>query len=579
MNTSSNYPKTLHKKPILIKKKDKKTIEEKKMEKFEELSNFVFDLSPTERQQKNTSDNISKTLQEIVDIQNNEAKGYKRNIKNWIEEKLDHKIWKKYFPGQKKEDILQKATKDVNIHQILQKYRKEKKESEKNNNRKEKQNIFEKLKRVLNTTITQHKGNDIDKQGGMLLLQLANFFKDKNGKYVKYTVQEVNNGQRGEKGVTYDTWWTRNGLEVIPTKVQKENGDIEKSLFNMLVVIDEHNTYKWGNTNKPTSSTHIIYDILKEFEVINPKYQKQIKRFVDFIDKADSMYYQFGWVDRTLAQNTLFNLHKEVKDISKIYNYFQDETKTWFEILSDKEIAQLGIDLKEVEKEKQKDKEELESRENKWRFWNLYNQKFILVKDKEFPRGQEITSSYNAWLLKLFKSGDLYIYSPAPLPKKICWFDTDGNFLIIKDIKIQDLEKILNEFKFGEYADKNIKKDFLEYKKEKDTAKKIAEEKKEKNNISNEELEEKFSKLPKLEETDLSIKNKRGGVINNIIGKIAFITLDRKKKFIARFKVENKEILKQFNKGERVLIRLSSIQKTDEKLLLEIWTMEKVSKQ
>ncbi len=571
MNTVSSYSKTPHQKPMLVKKTDNKTVEEKKIEKLENLNDFVFDLSLTERQQKKTANHISQALQEIVDIQNNEATEYKKYIKNRIEEKLDHKIWKKYFPGKKKEEILQKAAKDMNIHKKLQEYRKEKQESEKRNNRKEKQDIFEKLKRILNTTITQHKGDDIDKQWGMLLLQLANFFKDKNGKYAKHTVQEVKNGQRGNKWVTYDTWWTRNGLEVIPTKTQKENGEIEKSLFNMLVVIDEHNTYKGANKNKPTSSTHIIYDILNEFEAFHPKYKGQIKRFVDFVDKIDSMYYQFGWVDKTITKRTLFSLHKEIDDISKVYNYFQNENKTWFEVLSDEEIAWLGIDMEKVKEKGQKEKEELIFREKKWRFWNLYNQRFILVKDKEFLWGQEITSSYNAWLFKLFKSWDLYMYSPTPLPKKICWFDTDGNFLIVKNISIHDLEKLLDEFKFWAYADKNIKKEFLEYKKEIENNA----EKKDKMTISDEELHKRIETLPKVEKADLSTKDKREAIISNIIGKMAFVVLDNNKEFVARFKWKDKEILKNFTKGEKVKIQLSSIQETNEKPLLEIGTIEK----
>ncbi|MEI6672819.1 MAG: hypothetical protein WCL02_05865 [bacterium] len=40
------------------------------------------------------------------------------------------------------------------------------------------------------------------------------------------------------------------------------------------------------------------------------------------------------------------------------------------------------------------------------------------------------------------------MYNPNGLPAKICGFDTDGHFLIIKKIGIADLEKILNSFEF-----------------------------------------------------------------------------------------------------------------------------------
>jgi|GEM_PF-5344225 len=45
------------------------------------------------------------------------------------------------------------------------------------------------------------------------------------------------------------------------------------------------------------------------------------------------------------------------------------------------------------------------------------------------------------------------MYSPTPLPKKICGFATNDHFLNIKKVKLEDLKKILDMFEFGIHAE------------------------------------------------------------------------------------------------------------------------------
>ncbi|MEI6672820.1 MAG: hypothetical protein WCL02_05870 [bacterium] len=80
--------------------------------------------------------------------------------------------------------------------------------------------------------------------------------------------------------------------------------------------------------------------MLNELDVINPKYADQIKRFVDFVDKADSKHYQFNGKDIEAKNRTLFSLHRDIP-IKNIYKYFEDKQHTGFEVLSDKELAEL----------------------------------------------------------------------------------------------------------------------------------------------------------------------------------------------------------------------------------------------
>ncbi len=55
-----------------------------------------------------------------------------------------------------------------------------------------------------------------------------------------------------------------------------------------------------------------------------------------------------------------------------------------------------------------------------------------------------------------------------------------------------------------------------------------------------------IGRLPALEKQDIVTKQIYPAIINSIQNKVAFITLDKNKKFNARFKVEHKEMLKQF---------------------------------
>jgi len=74
--------------------------------------------------------------------------------------------------------------------------------------------------------------------------------------------------------------------------------------------------------------------------VINPRFQNQIKRFINFVDKADSLHYQFGGVDQKANNRTLFSLHRTIT-IQNIYNYFSNPNNTGFEVLNDEELKEL----------------------------------------------------------------------------------------------------------------------------------------------------------------------------------------------------------------------------------------------
>lgn len=567
--TDENIPVTEKKeKKILVVKNEKEKIQEKINNKTEALNERIADVSETERQEKATAKKISETLQDIVDTQNNNAKGYLKDFQEWLEEKFNHKIRKKYFPGKTKEDILILATKDKDTKIQLSNYRKEcekTKRKERIEIRNEKLRIFEAIKRAFNKNIAGHKWTDIDKESGLKLLQLAKFFTDAKGEKVNYTVHDLENQERAKNGVQYDSWGTRNGMEIIPNRQTIRNGKSEgktyQSLFNALTIMDEHNKSDWAkNVMKPTSSTHIIYTLLDELQAFNPKYKGQIKRFIDFVDKVDSLYYQFGGKDQNANKRTLFHNHKLINN-QKIYEYFQDKTKTGFEILSDEELKNLWIvDIAYNEKRNEKGIKKLQKLEEKGRFGNLNEQKFIFAVGREFTGGQEISSYYDSGLVQMFESGDLYIYSPKPLPKTINGFSTNGNFLIIKNVSSEDLEKILDSFDFNpKYSDPLLKKTFLNYQKECEEAK-IKAAKKEKEN--SDEYKEMIQKeIQTLKEKKVKIGEIVTGIINNISWKIMYINITPT--LVGTIKNETKKT--QLKTGEKIKVKVVSIPEKEEK--------------
>lgn len=543
--------------------------EDNKLKNMEELNDRVLDLSKTERQEQRTAKKISDVLQLVVDEQNNKATRYKEKFKDRIREKLEHKIWKKYFPGKTKQEILTQAQKDSKVREIWKKYDTEVRHTNFEKDRKGKREIFENIKRVFNKEITRHGWTDIDKEAGIHLLNLVNYFKDKDNKIIEYKKNEVEHELRGKKWLTYDTGGTRDGLEIVPAKhtIQegKHKGKEQVSLFNALAIVDEHDKKIWGNhvikpknITKPTSSTHIIYEMLNELDVINPKYADQIKRFVDFVDKADSKHYQFNGKDIEAKNRTLFSLHRDIP-IKNIYKYFEDKQHTGFEVLSDKELAELWIENIEKHEKKNDEKiEKLKALEDQWRFWNFNGQRFIFAKGSEFEGGQIITSYSDSGLFQIFKSGDLYMYNPNGLPAKICGFDTDGHFLIIKKIGIADLEKILNSFEFWRDAEPEIKEKFLAYRKE---LMKTEKEEIEKNKQKEKQKNQMKSNIDALE--DLSVKqlqklNEEGpitGIINSIQNKNIHINLTPT--ITGMIKSETKE--NTLMVGEKIKVNITNI--------------------
>ncbi len=547
--------------------KQKKMATQEKITNLDDLHEWIADISSTDRQKGETAKTISDTLQDIVDEQNKKAIWYKKDFRQRLDEKLERTIRKKYFPGKNKTDILIEAKKNKETQEKLGKFRKESDAIKKDfqNNRKEKHRIYETLKRAFNKEITHHGWEDIDKEAGLFILKLAKFFelpnnkddKDiKDDKNVKYNRFNVEYGKRGKKWVTYDTWGTRNGMEIIPNKQTITSGKAAwktyLSLFNALAIIDEHDKSDGAkNINKPTSSTHMMYNILNDLKVFNPKYKDQIKRFVDFVDKVDSLYYQIGSIDQNANNRTVFHLHKMIP-IENIYRYFNNPKNTWFEVLSEKDIQELWIAEMDIKKSDEKIKETiktLQELEGKGRYGGYNLERFIFAIGKELRSWQAVSWYYDCWIFHIFESGDLYMYSPRPLPEKVAGFSTTGHFLIIKNISYKDLDKIMDIFKPGRDSDPNLKQDFLAFRKEQiEREQEKAEKEKDK--------EEKMGMIEKMKEIPLEKlqKNKTyTAIINNVSGKIIFVNISPTIRGRIKFETKQEKIHRA---GDQIKVKI-----------------------
>lgn len=545
-------------------------IQQAKFATMEDLIDNVLDLSDTQRAQHAAAKDISDTLQQVVNTKNNAATGYLAKFRQREQEHIANKIWRQYFGNQKKEIILSKIHKDNTIYQQRKAYEDAIKNLDRKLKKEYKKQMYETLKRLYNKKITTHHGNDIDKDASVFLLQLAGFFKDQNHNTVAWQSKTVANDAKGDTGLQADSGGTRDGIDILNYNKDKTNNEGETetfiSLFNTLAIIDEHhNTLEWAkNINKPTSSTHIIHAILKELEVLNPKFKDQIQRFVNFVDKADSQYYQFVGADSKNSYKTIFGMHRQLP-IKTMYKYFEDPNHTGFEVLNEKELLQWGIKeqsdkAKKLMENKQKEYFELEE---KWRFGNFDGTKFMFALNQELNWGAQIAAWMGeAGLCKLYNTGDMYMYSPKILPKHIAGKSTDGHFLNIKEVSIEDLQNILDQFEFGKDAEPGLKEKFIQARKDQLQQPKATSQTK----VISSEIIKEIEALPTLSHKELQIDKKYEGIINNINGKNIYINLTPT--IIGLLKSDKKE--KDLIPGEKIQVKITDIRHEEQKTYISL---------
>jgi len=277
--------------------------------------------------------------------------------------------------------------------------------------------IWEDLRRVYNT-FTVHgqktqtwlnKRADIDAAASILLLELAGFTDDW---YRNLNV--VDNWESGP-GINLDTgwswgikieWYEKNRTTIKDDKIRRE-----KSLFGTKLLIDEH----WGG---PCSTTRMIYQILRDFDKIADDQKDQIKRFVEFVDIVDDLWYKASWLISPFMERTIFGLYKFLP-IWFVFNYFKDPNKTGFEYLHDKYLIENKVSILDMESKQKIEKPLKEISDNKkdrmnkaykslvkleseWYFLMLGNDRFIVDLWWKLIDWPETASIYEKWIIRLF---------------------------------------------------------------------------------------------------------------------------------------------------------------------------------
>ncbi len=470
--------------------------------------------------------------------------------------------------------------------------REKQKKRKTSNKAKEVKNIefAEVLKRFINKeNVYVHKTNDIDKSSVEFLLK--EFGIDKNKVFTEVEHDEVD---AINDWIHFDISGTVSGLKTIKKeeKVMKDGKEITITKVKKIVSEHKDSSNEAMLSNRPSSTTQIIFKIFNQLGAIDKEKLPQIQRFVNFVNTVDSMDYQISGIDYKNNYQTLLGLYRFIP-IKTIFEYFKYPTNTGFEKLSEEymkhiQVKNAGkeITLKEesaIQKQKiETNIEKFKELEKQWKILKYHapgekDMNFIIDTGDNLKDGPRVAGYNHYGFFKIYpERWNIYIYSPKKLPEMIEWFRTEsGHFLIINTPTQEDLEKLFSIFSKDEIGKIALKNDMMTYLKK---VQKSIQEKKEKEAnapISDEELKSRIETLPVLNKEDIVIDEIYTAIINSIQSKIAFVSIDKNRQFNGRLKVEDKQELKQFKVWEKVKVVFSSVEWKEEGKLLTINTMKK----
>ncbi len=418
----------------------------------------------------------------------------------------------------------------------------------------EKKAFAEKIKSYLNIQdLYLHKEHDIDKSAVKFLLK-------KFGLDPKKRFNEID-GKDIDKITSWlfiDVGKTEHGIKVIETVVGKNKAG--KDIIKRKTIMSEHvdGSDKAMLTERPNSTTQMIYKIAKELWVIDESELPQIQRFVNFVNTVDSMDYQLSRIDYPNNYKTLLGLYRNMH-MNDIFEYFKNPEHTGFETLPDRYLQKTSaikekygkkekITLKQASENQMKRIETNEKRFNttkeEKKVLEFMGTPFIVDIDKrpeyQIMDGPQIAGyhKYGYFTIKP-ERWNLYIYSPKKFPPEIEWFRTDGHFLTIDFPTPEILEKLFERFELEDWDEtkSSLKQDIIErlkYIREKPA--------------TPEEVTSRCQLLPELTQKDLKAGKKFSGVINFISGRLAFVTLDKDEKFRVMINAD-RETMKKYTVG------------------------------
>jgi len=207
---------------------------------------------------------------------------------------------------------------------------------------KHKEHFAEVLKRFLNQQqLYVHKENDIDKAAVKFLLTKK--FGIDPGKV--FNEIEHSEAENIKEWVLLDISGTANGLKVVENTVMEK----WKKIIKRKKIASEHTDASDDAllSNRPSSTTQMVFKIFKELWAIKPEELSQIQRFVNFVNAVDSMDYQISGIDYPNNYQTILGLHR-VMDIKDIFDYFNQPERTGFEKLPERYLNKTKIVSQEI---------------------------------------------------------------------------------------------------------------------------------------------------------------------------------------------------------------------------------------
>jgi len=431
-----------------------------------------------------------------------------------------------------------------------------------------KEHFAEVLKKFLNKEkLYLHRGEDIDKGAVQFLLKKLGIKDDKIFHEIDHAdVDSI------DEGVFFDVGGTVSWIKTVGKIVgkNKKGKEIKKTKTIVSEHIDDSDAALLSN--RPPSTTQIIFKIFKELWTIKKEDLAQMERFVNFVNTIDSMEYQVSAIDYQNNYQTLFGLYRYIP-MEYIFEYFKNPEKNGFEKLSYKEMEKIISKKTDYKTGKKKTLREVSIEQKKIIDDDIKNFKTIQQKGREFTykwtkflldieeKGENKikncaqTTGHHEYGYFTIKEGrgNIYMYSPKKLPGMIEWYKTDGNFLFIDKPTPEIIKKLFEKFIYkGSLEEETI-----------NHLKKIH-NKTDRKNITKKDINERTEKLLKpLSESELKTGKTYTGIINNVQNKFIYVNLDNEMKIKWIIKVEDKQEAKKFQKWNFINVRIEEINKKE----------------
>ena len=260
--------------------------------------------------------------------------------------------------------------------------------------------------------------------------------------------------------------------------IRKDESPFENAIININSNLEHH---EW-----PTSSTRMVYEIVKKMDLITKlpeDDQKTLERFVYFVDFAYRLKQRIYGMDAMYICGTLFGNYKRLT-LKDIWEYLKNNpTKTWFEPLTEDEAEKLKIlkpkgtikgniyesdTMANIVRQKQEDLTKALNKLIEIEDERTLIYKSAWYKEQEFffdigtntQLLEEIAPMWEYAFCKLHPSNEIYIRSYYDLPPNFWWFVTENGNTIHGKLTEKNIENFLSVFEWDDTIKDKIRSQF-----------------------------------------------------------------------------------------------------------------------